>query len=90
MKLVLLITECLNLKSVQANISLLHFQKNCLKKGNDLSALIFNVILKYLIRNVRESKQGIELDRLLQVLCHAGNVNLLGENINIIKHGVRK
>jgi hypothetical protein len=60
-----------------------HIQ-NGLKQGHALSRLLFNFSLVYVIRKVQENQVVLKLDGTHQTLAYADDVNLLGDNIDII------
>jgi hypothetical protein len=58
--------------------------QNGLKQGDALSPLIFNFALEYAIRKVQENQVGQKLNGTHQLLAYADDVNLLGDNIDML------
>jgi hypothetical protein len=56
-----------------------------LKQGVAFSPLLFNFALEYAARKNLESQVGLKLNVIHQLLLYANDVNLLGDNIDIIK-----
>jgi hypothetical protein len=59
--------------------------QNGLKQGEDLSQLLFNFALEYVIRKVQENKVGLQLNETHQLLVYFDDVNLLRNNIDTKK-----
>jgi hypothetical protein len=88
MKLVRLIKICLNETyskvCVGKHLSDSFPIQNGLKQGDASSPLLFNVAFEYAIRKVQENQVGLKLNETHQLLAYADDVNLLGDNIDII------
>ena len=56
-----------------------------LKQGDVLSPLLFNFALEYTIRRVQENGIGLELNGKHQIFVYADDVNMLGENLQIVR-----
>jgi hypothetical protein len=60
--------------------------QNCLKQGDALSPLLFNLALGYVIRKVQENQVGLKSNGTHQLLFYADDVNLLADNIHTYIH----
>jgi hypothetical protein len=59
--------------------------QNGLKQGNALSPLLFDYALEYAIWKVQKNQEGLKLKGTYQLLVYVDDLNLLGDNTNIIK-----
>jgi hypothetical protein len=56
-----------------------------LKQADALSPVLFNLPLEYAIKKVQVVQLGLKLNGTHQLLASSDDVNLLGDNLNIIR-----
>ena len=59
--------------------------RNGLKRGNDLSPLLFNFAFDNAIRRVQVNQDGLKLNGTHQLLAYADDVNILGGSGHTVK-----
>ena len=59
-----------------------------MKQGDAVSPLLFNFALKYAIRKVQETRLGLDMNSMHQLLAHADDVNIVGDDIRKIGRNV--
>jgi hypothetical protein len=60
--------------------------QNGLKQGDALSPLLSKFALEYAIRKVQEKQVGLKLNGTHQLLAYTDDLNVLGDNLDTIKH----
>jgi hypothetical protein len=61
--------------------------QNGLKQEDTSSPLLFIFALEYTIRKVQKKQEGLKLNRTHQLLAHADDVSIVGENHTTKKTG---
>jgi len=56
-----------------------------LKQGDNLSLLLFNFALKYVIQKIKKDKKGLTLNHLNQLFIYAEGVDLIGDDIDALQ-----
>ena len=56
--------------------------KNCLKQGDALSPLLFNIVLDYAIRRVQVNQDSLKLNGTHQLLVYTDDFNILEGSVH--------
>jgi len=86
MNLVRLMKMCLKETYIEVrigkNFPVAFSTENYLKQGDDLSPLLFDVVLEFNISKAQENLKGMELSGKQQLLVYDDDVNILDQNIS--------
>jgi len=89
MKLLSLIEKCLtetySRVRIGKNLSYVFSIRNCLKKGNALSSLLFNFALENAVSRVQVNQDGMKLNGTHRLVVYADDVNKKGGSVHAIK-----
>ena len=77
--------DCLNRTMAELMLLRLTFLIQTELKRNVLSPLLLNFSLEFTIRDFQENQEGFKLNETHQLLIHAGDINVKGEDIKVIK-----
>jgi hypothetical protein len=59
--------------------------RNCLKQGDAVRSLLFNLALRYTIKEVQVNQDGLKLNGTYQLLVYADDINISGGRVHAIK-----
>jgi hypothetical protein len=60
--------------------------RNCLKQGDAVPSLLFNLALTYTIKEVQVNQDGLKLNGTYQLLVYADDINISGGRVHAIKN----
>jgi len=89
MKMVRLIKICLNETYSRfragKNLSGMFTNGNCLKKGDALWPLLFNIALEYTTKCVQVNQDGLKLNDTRLLLVYCDDVNIFGGSVHTVR-----